>query len=67
MNELSQLATALVAIIFAATLLATGHLFTQYRSARNPAVPPLATVHPDKVTRLASCEPVPNHIVRLCE
>jgi len=41
MNELSQLATAMVAVVFAAVLLVWGQLFIEYRTAKNPVMPGL--------------------------
>jgi hypothetical protein len=50
MNEFHQLATALLAIAFAAVMLVAGQLFIENRSARLPAAPtaPLASVPWDK-------------------
>ena len=39
MNELHQLATAMLAIAFAAVMLVAGQLFIENRSARLPAAP----------------------------
>jgi hypothetical protein len=41
MNEISQLATAMVAIVFAAVILVWGELFIEYRAAKNPVMPGL--------------------------
>jgi len=41
MNEMSQLANAMVAVVFAAVLLVAGQLFVQYRAAKNPGMPDL--------------------------
>jgi hypothetical protein len=41
MNGLSQLATAMVTVVFAAVLLVWGQLFSEYRAAKNPAMPGL--------------------------
>jgi hypothetical protein len=42
MNEMSQLANAMVAVVFAAVLVVAGQLFVEYRAAKNPAMPGLA-------------------------
>ena len=39
MNEVPQLATAMLAIAFAAVMLVAGQLYIENRSARLPAVP----------------------------
>jgi hypothetical protein len=39
MNEIHQLATAMLAIVFAAVMLVAGQLFIEKRSARLPAAP----------------------------
>jgi hypothetical protein len=39
MNEISQLANAMVAVVFAAVLLVAGQLFIEYRAAKNPLMP----------------------------
>lgn len=41
MNEIPQLATATVAIVFAAIILAGGEWFIEYRAAKNPVMPGL--------------------------
>ena len=41
MNEISQLATAMLAIVFAAVILVWGQLFIEYRAAKNPVMPGL--------------------------
>jgi hypothetical protein len=43
MNELSQLANAMVAVVFTAVLLVTGQLFIEYRAAKNPLMSGLVT------------------------
>jgi hypothetical protein len=39
MNEVPQLATAMLALVFAAVMLVAGQLFIEKRSARLPAAP----------------------------
>jgi hypothetical protein len=43
MNEIHQLATAMLAIVFAAVMLVAGRLFIEKRSARLPAAPAALT------------------------
>ena len=43
MNEVPQLATAMLAIVFAAVMLVAGQLFIKKRSARLPAAPTALT------------------------
>ena len=43
MNEVHQLATAMLAIAFAAVMLVAGQLFIEKRSARLPAAPAALT------------------------
>jgi len=43
MNEVPQLASAMLAIVFAAMLLVAGQLFIEKRSARLPAAPAALT------------------------
>ena len=44
MEEISQLATAMVAVVFAAVLLVSGLLFIDYRSSKNSNTPAVAAV-----------------------
>jgi hypothetical protein len=50
MNEVNQLATAILAIAFAAVMLVAGQLFIENRSARLPSAPAalMASVSWDK-------------------
>ena len=43
-EELSQLATAMVAVVFAAVLLVSGLLFIEYRSSKSFDTPAVAAV-----------------------
>jgi hypothetical protein len=42
MTELSQLANAMVTVVFAAVLLVGGQWFIEHRAAKNPLMPGLA-------------------------
>lgn len=44
MEEISQLATAMVAVVFAAVLLVSGLLFIEYRSSKSFDTPAVAGV-----------------------
>jgi hypothetical protein len=47
MNEVPQLASAVLTIAFAAVMLVAGQLFIEYRSMKSPRVPaPLTTTMP---------------------
>jgi hypothetical protein len=46
MNEVSQLASAMLAIAFAAVMLVVGQLYIENRSARLTAVPAALTASP---------------------
>ena len=46
MNEVSQLASAMLAIAFAAVMLVAGQLYIENKSARLTAVPAAQTVSP---------------------
>jgi hypothetical protein len=50
MEEISQLATAMVAVVFAAVLLVSGLLFIEYRSSKSFDPPAVAavTLHGEK-------------------
>jgi hypothetical protein len=50
MTELSQLANAVVAVVFAAVLLVGGQWFIEHRTAKNPVMPGLAAA----ATRVAA-------------
>src|ERR1700680_4421377 len=50
MTELSQLANAVVAVVFAAVLLVGGQWFIEHRAAKNPVMPGLAAA----TTRVAA-------------
>jgi hypothetical protein len=39
MNEIHQLASALLTLVFAAMMFVVGHFYTENRSTRNTAVP----------------------------
>jgi hypothetical protein len=39
MNEVHQLASALLTVVFAAVMFVVGHLYTENRSARIPVLP----------------------------
>jgi hypothetical protein len=51
MNEMSQLATAMVAVVFSTVMLVSGQLFIEYRSTKNPVVGSLvaATLRADRI------------------
>jgi hypothetical protein len=44
MNEIDQLASAMLAIAFAAVMLVAAQLFIEYRAAKYPVVKPIQTV-----------------------
>jgi hypothetical protein len=47
MNEIPQLASAMLTIVFAAVMLVAGQLFIEYRSMKSPLMPaPLTTTTP---------------------
>ena len=50
MTELSQLANAVVAVVFAAVLLVGGQWFSEHRAAKNPLMPVLTAA----TTRVAA-------------
>ena len=44
MEEISQLATAMMAVVFAAVMLVSGQLFIEYRSSKSSDRPAVAAV-----------------------
>jgi hypothetical protein len=44
MEEISQLATAMMAVVFAAVMLVSGQLFIEYRSSKSSNTPAVAAV-----------------------
>jgi hypothetical protein len=48
MNEIHQLASALLTLVFAAMMFVVGHFYTENRSTRNPGVPAIQASSLDK-------------------